>query len=53
MYLTWLDSNSWLIEMGGKRVLLDPWLVGSLIFWESALAIQRRPPDTSDNSHKY
>jgi L-ascorbate metabolism protein UlaG (beta-lactamase superfamily) len=32
MYLTWLDSNSWLIEMGGKRILLDPWLVGSLIF---------------------
>jgi L-ascorbate metabolism protein UlaG (beta-lactamase superfamily) len=32
MYLTWLDSNSWLIEMGGKRVLLDPWLVGSLVF---------------------
>lgn len=32
MYLTWLDSNSWLIEMGGTRVLLDPWLVGSLIF---------------------
>jgi L-ascorbate metabolism protein UlaG (beta-lactamase superfamily) len=32
MYLTWLDSNSWLIEMGGKRILLDPWLVGSLSF---------------------
>jgi L-ascorbate metabolism protein UlaG (beta-lactamase superfamily) len=32
MYLTWLDSNSWLIEMGGRRVLLDPWLVGSLVF---------------------
>ena len=32
MYLTWLDSNSWLIEMGGQRVLLDPWLVGSLVF---------------------
>jgi L-ascorbate metabolism protein UlaG (beta-lactamase superfamily) len=32
MYLTWLDSNSWLIEMGGKRILLDPWLVGSLVF---------------------
>ena len=32
MYLTWLDSNSWLIEMGSQRVLLDPWLVGSLIF---------------------
>jgi L-ascorbate metabolism protein UlaG (beta-lactamase superfamily) len=32
MYLTWLDSNSWLIEMGGQRILLDPWLVGSLAF---------------------
>lgn len=32
MQLTWLDSNSWLIEMGGKRILLDPWLVGSLTF---------------------
>jgi L-ascorbate metabolism protein UlaG (beta-lactamase superfamily) len=32
MHLTWLDSNSWLIEMSGKRVLLDPWLVGSLVF---------------------
>jgi len=32
MHLTWLDSNSWLIEMGGKRILIDPWLVGSLVF---------------------
>jgi L-ascorbate metabolism protein UlaG (beta-lactamase superfamily) len=32
MYLTYLDSNSWLIEIEGKRILLDPWLVGSLIF---------------------
>jgi L-ascorbate metabolism protein UlaG (beta-lactamase superfamily) len=32
MYLTWLDSNSWLIEMGSKRILLDPWLVGPLVF---------------------
>lgn len=32
MELTYLDSNSWLIEMGGKRILLDPWLVGSLVF---------------------
>lgn len=32
MYLTWLDSNSWLIEIGGKRILLDPWLVGPLMF---------------------
>jgi L-ascorbate metabolism protein UlaG (beta-lactamase superfamily) len=32
MQLTWLDSNSWLIEIAGLRILLDPWLVGSLIF---------------------
>jgi len=32
MYLTWLDSNSWLIEIGGKKILVDPWLVGSLVF---------------------
>ncbi len=32
MFLTWLDSNTWLLEIGGKRVLIDPWLVGSLIF---------------------
>jgi L-ascorbate metabolism protein UlaG (beta-lactamase superfamily) len=32
MDLTWFDSNSWLIEMAGARVLLDPWLVGDLIF---------------------
>ncbi|NEP78630.1 MAG: MBL fold metallo-hydrolase [Okeania sp. SIO3C4] len=32
MYLTWLDSNSWLIEIGGKQLLLDPWLVGPLVF---------------------
>ena len=32
MQLTWYDSNSWLIELGGQRILLDPWLVGSLTF---------------------
>ncbi|WP_013321971.1 MBL fold metallo-hydrolase [Gloeothece verrucosa] len=32
MQLTWYDSNSWLIEMAGKRILLDPWLVGPLVF---------------------
>lgn len=32
MQLTWYDSNSWLIEMGRKRILLDPWLVGPLVF---------------------
>lgn len=32
MFLTWLDSNSWLIELAGKRILLDPWLIGELMF---------------------
>jgi L-ascorbate metabolism protein UlaG (beta-lactamase superfamily) len=32
MHVTYLDTNSWLIEIGGKRVLIDPWLVGSLTF---------------------
>ena len=32
MYFTWLDSNSWLLEIGGWHILLDPWLVGDLTF---------------------
>lgn len=32
MHLTWLDSNSWLIEIAERRILLDPWLVGDLVF---------------------
>ena len=36
MELTYLDSNSWLIEIDGKRILLDPWLVGELIFGNQA-----------------
>lgn len=32
MEVTWLDSNSWLITLGGQRILLDPWLVGELVF---------------------
>ncbi|MDY7022978.1 MAG: MBL fold metallo-hydrolase [Cyanobacteriota bacterium] len=32
MYLTWFDSNSWLLEIANKRILIDPWLVGPLTF---------------------
>jgi L-ascorbate metabolism protein UlaG (beta-lactamase superfamily) len=32
MFATWLDSNSWLLEMGDQRILVDPWLVGPLVF---------------------
>lgn len=32
MEFTWLDSNSWLITQGQTRILVDPWLVGHLVF---------------------
>ncbi|MEO1093992.1 MAG: MBL fold metallo-hydrolase [Cyanobacteria bacterium J06638_28] len=32
MYATWLDSNSWLWEVADQRILVDPWLVGPLVF---------------------
>jgi L-ascorbate metabolism protein UlaG (beta-lactamase superfamily) len=32
MHLTYLDSNSWLIEIEESKILLDPWLVDSLVF---------------------
>jgi len=51
MYLTWFDSNTWLIEMAGQRLLLDPWLVGPLTFGQAewlfkAVRVHDRPiPD--------
>lgn len=44
MQLTWLDSNSWLWEIAGKRILLDPWLVGSLVFGNQAWLFQGEKP---------
>ncbi len=32
MYLTYYGANSWLMEFDHLRVLVDPWLVGSLVF---------------------
>ncbi len=52
MYLTWLDSNSWLIEMAGQRILLDPWLVGPLVFGNAAWffkGVRRHPKPIPDN----
>jgi L-ascorbate metabolism protein UlaG (beta-lactamase superfamily) len=54
MYLTWLDSNSWLIELANQRILLDPWLVGSLVFgnlawfFEGKKNISRPIPENID-----
>ncbi len=52
MFLTWLDSNSWLIEMAGQRVLLDPWLVGPLVFGNQPWFFKGErtlPPDIPEN----
>ncbi|XFA72298.1 MBL fold metallo-hydrolase [Thermosynechococcaceae cyanobacterium Okahandja] len=32
MRLTWLESNTWLWQLGATRILVDPWLVGRLTF---------------------
>ncbi len=54
MHLTWLDSNSWLIEMADQHILLDPWLVGSLVFGNAKWLVQgdhrspRKIPDRID-----
>lgn len=34
--LTYLDTNSWLIEWADQHILLDPWLVGALTFGNAA-----------------
>ncbi|BAW97500.1 hypothetical protein NIES970_24520 [[Synechococcus] sp. NIES-970] len=48
MELTYLDSNSWLIVIAGKRILLDPWLVGSLTFGNTPWLFKGdRPQDRS------
>jgi L-ascorbate metabolism protein UlaG (beta-lactamase superfamily) len=54
MKLTWLDSNSWLIEIAQKRILLDPWLVGPLVFgnlpwlFKGEKRVKRAIPDNID-----
>ena len=32
MHATFLGANGWLLEIGGLRVLVDPWLTGTLQF---------------------
>jgi len=40
MHLTWLDNNSWLLDLAQKRYLIDPWLVGPLVFSQQAWLIK-------------
>ncbi|NEP12651.1 MAG: MBL fold metallo-hydrolase [Symploca sp. SIO2C1] len=32
MHLTYFGANSWLVELGQQKILIDPWLVDSLVF---------------------
>ncbi|MGB5975518.1 MAG: MBL fold metallo-hydrolase, partial [Nodosilinea sp.] len=36
MDVTWFDSNSWLLTLGGQHILVDPWLVGELVFGQQS-----------------
>lgn len=51
MYLTWLDNNSWLIDLDEVRILLDPWLVGPLTVGnqEWLLKVTHRTPPAIPN----
>lgn len=42
MYLTWLDGNTWSIELGERRILIDPWLVGQLVFGNLSWLVRGR-----------
>lgn len=46
MQLTYFGANSWLVELGQQRILIDPWLVGSLVFGNLTWMFkgQRRQP---------
>ncbi|MDA0267935.1 MAG: MBL fold metallo-hydrolase, partial [Cyanobacteria bacterium] len=44
MQVTWLDSNSWLWELADQKILVDPWLVGSLTFGNAAWLFRGEHP---------
>jgi len=33
MKLTWIDLNSWIFQLAGKTILVDPWLVDPMTFY--------------------
>lgn len=35
MHYTYYGANTWLLELGGQHILVDPWLVSSLVFANS------------------
>lgn len=48
MRLTWFDANSWLIEAGELRILVDPWLVGDLVFGNMPWFVRGVRPEPID-----
>jgi len=44
MQVTWLDSNSWLLDIADRRILMDPWLVGPLVFGNQAWLFKGEHP---------
>ena len=42
--LTWLDLNTWLIELGSRRLLVDPWFVGPMTFGLPSWLLQLERP---------
>ncbi len=52
MQFTYIGSNSWFLEIGDRRILLDPWLVGPLVFGNAAWLFKgthRQPPAQPEN----
>ena len=41
---TYLGANGWLLNMAGLRVLLDPWLIGPLVFPPGAWLLKGEMP---------
>ncbi|MEA5463384.1 MBL fold metallo-hydrolase [Leptothoe sp. PORK10 BA2] len=38
--ITWLDVNSWQFNLAGRCILVDPWLVGDLVFGNASWLIR-------------
>lgn len=43
--ITWLDVNSWQFDLAGRHILVDPWLVGDLVFGGSSWLIRGVRPE--------
>ena len=44
--ITWLDVNSWQFNLAGRCILVDPWLVGDLVFGNASWLIRGVRPQS-------